>query len=120
LGKAVDGRDVARFVVSETDRELLRPAADHEFLEKISAASDGAFARADEAAVLKILDELQARQAPVQSKTTLWPDWRKNPPSDSVGDQFTTLWRSTALLGLIVYVVCLCTEWFLRRRWGMV
>jgi hypothetical protein len=111
---------VARFVVIETDRELLRPAADHEFLESLSAASGGTFARADENAVIKMLEELQGRQAPVQAKTVVWPDWRKNPPSDSIGDQFSTLWRSTALLALMIYVVCLCAEWFLRRRWGMV
>jgi uncharacterized membrane protein len=120
LGTKMDGRDVARFVVIETDRELLRPAADHEFLESLSGASGGTFARADENAVIKMLEELQGRQAPVQAKTVVWPDWRKNPPSDSIGDQFSTLWRSTALLALMIYVVCLCAEWFLRRRWGMV
>ncbi len=120
LGQPTEGRDIARFMVIETDRELLRPAADHDFLEKLAAATDGKFARADERALLQALTDLQARQAPAQTKTTHWPDWRKNPPSDSIADQFATLWRSAALIGLIVYITCLCVEWFLRRRWGMV
>jgi uncharacterized membrane protein len=120
LGKPTEGRDVARFVVTETDRELLRPAADHDFLEKLAAAADGAFARADERTFLHLLDELQARQTPVETKISHWPDWRRNPPSDSIGDQFSTLWRSTVLVALVVYIGCLCTEWYLRRRWGMV
>jgi hypothetical protein len=118
LGQPIGGRDIARFVVLETDRELLRPAADHDFLKKLAAATDGKFALPD--VFLQTLAELQARQAPAQSKTTYWPDWRKGPPSDTIADQFATLWRSAALFGLIVYIACLCSEWYLRRRWGLV
>ena len=120
LGQPIEGRDIARFLVIETDRELLRPAADHDFLEKLAAATDGKFARADDRSFLQALADLQARQAPTQAKVTHWPDWRKGPPSDGIADQFATLWRSTALFGLLVYIGCLCMEWYLRRRWGMV
>src|SRR5204862_5941563 len=72
LGQPIEGRDIARFLVIETDRELLRPAADHDFLEKLAAATDGKFARADERAFLQALSDLQARQAPAQTKITYW------------------------------------------------
>jgi hypothetical protein len=120
LGLAIEGRDLARFLVIETDREMLRPAADHDFLQKLAAATDGKFFQAQDDKLLQAIAELQARQAPAQSKITYWPDWRKAPPSGAIGDQFATLWRSTALFALIVYIACLCLEWYLRRRWGMV
>lgn len=120
LGKPVEGRDIARFVVIETDRELLRPAADHDFLERLSQASDGAFQRADERSVAAALEQLHAREAPPQTRVSHWPDWRRMPPSGNLRDQLVTLWNSTALAALLVYIACLCAEWYLRRRWGMV
>ena len=50
----------------------------------------------------------------------IWPDWRRHPPSDALGDQLTTLWNSTALPCFLAFVTLLCTEWYLRRRWGLV
>ena len=56
----------------------------------------------------------------LQPKSNVWPDWRRNPASSSVADQVQTLWNSSALICLLAFVMLLCLEWFLRRKWGMV
>lgn len=126
-GKEPDGTEIkkrtseARFLAYARDLEHLRTAADHDFLGKLAAASGGKFSVADERALAQFLDELGSRaEASHRSRPELWPDWRRNPASDTVGDQLATLWRSAALACFLVFVGLLCLEWFLRRRWGMV
>jgi uncharacterized membrane protein len=119
-GAPIEGKAQARFIVYEEDRETQRIAADHEFLDKLALASGGKFARAEERTLEQRLDELEANRVAAQKKTRHWPDWRRTPAGDSIGEQFSALWQSSALACLLVYLVCLCLEWYLRRRWGMV
>jgi len=111
----------AKFLVFAEDVENLRPAADHEFLRKLAQAGRGKFYLADEHKFTAFLDELRAqRTEATKPKLQLWPDWRRNPPSESLGDQVETLWNSTALGCFLLFSTFLCVEWYLRRRWGMV
>jgi uncharacterized membrane protein len=111
----------AKFLVFSEDLESLRPAADHDFLRKLAQAGRGKFHLADEQKFAAFLDELRVQQTEAaKPKLQLWPDWRRNPASDSVSDQLETLWNSTALACFLLFSVFLCLEWFLRRRWGMV
>jgi uncharacterized membrane protein len=118
--QAITGKDVARFMVYDEDLENTRPAADHELLKKIAAASGGQFSPAFESEVVKFLENLPALQDTGRSTASRWPDWRRNPASDSVGDQTSALWQSSALPCFLAFVSLVCVEWFLRRRWGMV
>ena len=111
----------AHFLGYAQDRETMRPAADHEFLTKIADTSGGRFALADERKLASLLEEfLQQREMQPRAKVNHWPDWRGNPTSDSTGDQLAALWNSTALVCFVLFVGLLCTEWYLRRRWGLV
>jgi uncharacterized membrane protein len=111
----------AKFLVYAEDLESLRPAADHDFLRKLAQAGRGKFYLADEKKFTAFLDELRAQKTDAgKPKLLLWPDWRRNPASDSLGDQLETLWNSTALACFLLFSTFLCVEWYLRRRWGMV
>jgi hypothetical protein len=117
----IDATASARFLAYAQDREMMQTAADHEFLKKLAHAGGGKFHLASENQIIQFLETLSAQQrAQTKPKPQLWPDWRRNPPSDGFGDQFTTLWSSTALPFFMLFTALLCTEWFLRRRWGMV
>ncbi len=126
-GKDAEGNDlspnpgVAHFLGHSQDYEMLRPAADHDFLGKLAAAGSGRFQIADERKLAQLLGELhsQGRSAD-RPKLQHWPDWRRNPASDSFPDQVDALWQSTALPCFLAFVLLLCTEWYLRRRWGLV
>jgi hypothetical protein len=126
-GKDTDGNElptkpsVARFLGYAQDLEMLRTAADPEFLAKIATASGGQFALADERKLASLLEDLLVQQNhPGIAKAEIWPDWRRNPASPGAGDQIAALWNSTALPCFLVFVALLCTEWYLRRRWGLV
>jgi uncharacterized membrane protein len=106
-GKAIDEKVEARFVVYRDDTELLRQAADHDFLRKLATAGGGKFYRADE--LPKVLKELE-RTAPDagRQKAVYWPDWRRPTLSGFLPGLF------------IAFVIVLGLEWGLRRYWGMV
>ncbi|MFL5331193.1 MAG: glutamine amidotransferase [Gemmataceae bacterium] len=110
--KDVDGTPVsdeakARFLVYQDDTELLRPAADHQFLARIAAAGDGRAYVAED--LPKFLADLPSQPLPNGgAKVTYIPDWRSN----HLGP-FPPL-----LYG--VFVVLLGLEWGLRRFWGLV
>lgn len=111
----------AKFIGYTDDIENLRPAADHDFLRKLAQAGGGKFYTADEQKLLQYLEELQTQKTEIaKPRADLWPDWRRNPASDSWSDQIETLWNSTALLCFLLFNAFLCLEWYLRRRWGMV
>ena len=119
-GQAIEEKARARFLAFEEDREMQRIAADFDLLEELATAAGGKFAHADERNVVERLGELEGARVPAQVTIRKWPDWRRDPPSESsIADQFDVLWRSTALGCLAVYMTCLCLEWYLRRRWGM-
>ncbi|HZZ82467.1 MAG TPA: vWA domain-containing protein [Gemmataceae bacterium] len=119
--KDIESSGVARFLVADDNIELLRPAADHELLQKIAAASDGRFQLAQEANLLTLLDELQSQASrDARQKTTHWPDWQRVPASDHLRDQVAGMWNSFALVGFLLFVGIIGSEWLLRRLWGLV
>ena len=121
-----DGRDVqakaeARFLVAFDDIEMLRPLADHETLSKIAANAEGRFSVLQEQALLQYLDELKNQvNRESRQKTTHWPDWQHIPVSDHTRDQLSGIWNSFALIGFLLFIALLGSEWLLRRLWGLV
>lgn len=111
-GKEVKGDALARFLVfPDISDELLRPAANHEFLVALENAANGtaldAVRRIDR--LPPFLEEMKNNPVKaLDAKPKLYPDWRRsgNP------------WFLPALLGLFVAV--LGCEWALRRMWGMI
>jgi hypothetical protein len=111
-GKDVDGAEIAgeataRFLVYRDDTELLRQAADHDFLTKLATAGGGKFHRADD--LPKVLRDLE-KTAPAagRQKAAYWPDWRRA----TLGGFLPALF--------VLFVAVLGLEWGLRRYWGMV
>jgi hypothetical protein len=93
--------------VYDEDIEMMRRAADHDFLKKLAAAGGGDFHRVEElpAFLRRMQSENLARNKP---KMLYRPDWR-------------TTGRSSFLMTFFVlFVATLSIEWLLRRRWGMV
>jgi uncharacterized membrane protein len=125
-GTDVDGKPLdnlppakARFMVYQDDAETSRQAADHEFLTRLANAGGGKFYRPEE--LKQFLKQMTSAPVPQnKTKPRLWPDWRRGPPSKSVADQFSALTSSGILACLVLFVLLLSTEWFLRRRWGFV
>jgi uncharacterized membrane protein len=108
-GKEVSGGEPARtrFLIYQDDSELIRRAADHDFLTKLASAGGGKFHPAEE--LPRFLQDLQKMPLPQGSpKARLMPDWRQHTFSS-----FLTIF-------FLLFVGLLSTEWFLRRRWGMV
>jgi uncharacterized membrane protein len=111
-GKDTDGKDIGgekttRFLVYQDDAELLRQAADHDFLGRLASAGGGKAYRAEELA--RVLKEMQAQPLPQNKpKIERWPDWRRNRLSEFLTSFF------------LLFVGVLCLEWFLRRYWGLV
>lgn len=127
-GKDRDGHEVkpaqparARFLCFAEDVENLRPAADHDFLARLASAGGGRFHQAEERKLSLFLEEL-AGQTKMQNKprVDLFPDWRRNPISDTVSDQLATLWSTALLPSFFLFVIFLAAEWFCRRHWGLV
>jgi uncharacterized membrane protein len=125
-GKDVDGKPLenlplakARFVVYQDEAEMTRQAADHEFLTRLANAGGGRFHQAED--FRQFLQELETQPLPQsRPKAHVWPDWRRNPPSRALDDQFTALTSSGILACFMLFVSLLCLEWFLRRYWGLV
>ena len=117
----VKGTATARFLAYADDIENLRPAADHEFLTKLAQTGGGRFRLADERAFLQLLDELQTTTQKERARAVeYWPPWDLDPGSSELIDQLPALWRSAALGCFLLFVALVCSEWALRRMWGMV
>jgi hypothetical protein len=111
----------ARFIAYAEDLESMRPAADHELMKKLAASGGGSAYPAGEDKLAEHLEGLLAQPLlPSRARADVWPDWRRTPAGDSAGEQVAALWSSGLLLSFILFVSLLCTEWALRRRWGMV
>jgi uncharacterized membrane protein len=112
-GKDTDGNPLgpeetsARFLVYEDDAELVRRAADHEFLTRLAATAGGQFHKAEDLpAYLRALPFQPLPQ--VKPKAQLWPDWRSGTMS------------AFHVAVLLAFCGLLCLEWLIRRLWGMV
>jgi uncharacterized membrane protein len=119
-GKEVSGEKSARFLVYRDEAEMLRQAADHDFLTRLASAGGGKRYRAEE--LPRVLKELQGQPLPRhRPRVERWPDWKKEPPPDSsVRDQMAALSSSGVMVTFSLFVAVLCLEWFLRRYWGLV
>ncbi len=106
-GEVIDGEALAHFLVYDEDIEMMRRAADHDFLKKLATAGGGDFHRVEElpAFLRRMQSENLARHKP---KLLLRPDWR------------TTGRSSFLMIFFVLFVTSLSLEWLLRRRWGMV
>jgi hypothetical protein len=107
-GGEVKGEATARFFVSpETSEEMLRTAADFDFLQKLAAAGGGKALRIDD--LPQFLKDLKGTPIEIlKPKPRYVPDWRRD---KSKG--FLPAW-------LVLFVLFVATEWGLRRLWGMV
>jgi uncharacterized membrane protein len=106
-GEVVSGTASARFLVYEDDLEMMRRAADHDFLKKLANAGGGQFHRIED--LPAFLDKLQHEPlAQGRLKLDLWPNWRATQRSPF----FMVFFAS--------FVALLAGEWILRRRWGLV
>jgi hypothetical protein len=107
-GAEVKGEAVARFFASpEVSEEMLRTAADFDFMQKLAAAGGGKALRLDD--LPQFLRDLKGQPLDaVKPKPKYLPDWRRD---KSKG--FLPAW-------LVVFVILVGTEWGLRRLWGMV
>jgi uncharacterized membrane protein len=111
----------ARFLAYPEDPENAQPAANHDFLKKLAIAGGGNFHLAGENELIEFLTNLRNQPtAQGRPKADVWPDWRRTPASDAVADQIAALWLSGMLACFLLFAALLCTEWLLRRRWGMV
>jgi uncharacterized membrane protein len=106
-GEVIKGEQSAHFIVYDEDIEMMRRAADHDFLKKLATAGGGDFHRVEELPdfLRRMQNENLARNKP---KLLLRPDWR------------TTGRSSFLMLFFVLFVTTLSVEWLLRRRWGMV
>lgn len=107
-GKPMEHRGVARFIAyPEVSEEMLKVAADADFMRKIADASGGKALRLED--LPAFLKELKAQPNDVlKPKPKYYPDWRRN---HSKG--FLPAW-------LMLFVTFIGAEWALRRLWGMV
>ncbi len=112
-GKTTDGKEAtgeasAKFLsYAEVSEEMVRTAADPEFLEKLAASGGGRAYRLDDLA--GYLKELKGQPlAAVKPKPRYLPSWE--PKWDH---RFLPTW-------LVAFAVLLGLEWGLRRWWGMV
>jgi hypothetical protein len=101
-------RGTARFIAyPDVSDEMLRVAADPQFMEKIAAASGGKALRLED--LPDFLKELKGQKIDtLKPKARYLPDWRRN-----YSHGFLPTW-------LVLFVTFLGVEWGLRRYWGMV
>jgi hypothetical protein len=105
-GKEVKGEASARFLAyPEATDEMLRIAADTEFLDRISRAGGGQPRQLSD--LPQYFSELKSQPMLSAKKPRYYPDWRRN---HSQG--FLPGW-------VVAFVLVLATEWGLRRLWGL-
>jgi len=120
-GSALDNlpESRVRFIVYQDEAEMARQAADHEFLDKLAYAGGGKMHAPED--LKKFLTDLaNTPLAQNKAKSRRWPDWKRAPGSASSGDQLRALTGSGILVCYLCFVAALCTEWGLRRYWGLV
>jgi uncharacterized membrane protein len=93
------GRDSARFLVYEDDRELENPAADRSLLRQIAEASGGEFLAPEQ--LTRYLQSLRGKlftESVSQTERKIWDNWPF----------------------LLLFATLLTLEWWLRKRHGWV
>ena len=107
-GKAIpESTASTRFIVSQSNVEMTRRAADHAYLARLAQAGGGKLYKIEE--LNRILKELpQTVLAKSKPKSESWPDWR------------TTNLHPFRVGIFLAFAGLLCLEWFLRRYWGLV
>jgi hypothetical protein len=89
-----------RFTVFRQDLELANPRANPALMRQRAEATDGGVRMPEELAA--VFDEIAER-----------------PPEFEVQEQWSySPWDSWPML--VAVAACLCGEWFLRKRWGLV
>ncbi|MFM7107788.1 MAG: hypothetical protein ACKOZU_04185 [Planctomycetaceae bacterium] len=90
----------ARFTVFRQDLELANPRANPLLMRQLAEATTGGVRLPEE--IPAIFEEIGARPPVFESQEQWsWTPWDKWPP-------------------LLLMAACLCVEWFLRKRWGLV
>ncbi|MFO0937447.1 MAG: hypothetical protein U0798_13130 [Gemmataceae bacterium] len=112
-GKDAKGEDVKGeasvrfFAYPDVSDEMLRTAADHEYLKSLASAGGGQFLRLDD--LPQYFRSLIGQSPPdARPKPKFYPDWRRD-----YSKGFLPIW-------LVVFVALIGLEWGLRRLWGMV
>jgi uncharacterized membrane protein len=95
----------ARFMTYRDDSELLNRTANHSLLEQIARTTGGTYRL--HGGLRSLLEEINPASATEAVKILKMPDWKEPNP-----------WLQTLLF--LVFVGCICGEWFLRRWWGLV
>jgi hypothetical protein len=90
----------ARFTVFRQDLELANPRANPLLMKQLAEATTGGVRLPEE--LPAIFEEIAARPPVFEAQEQWsWTPWDKWPP-------------------LVLMAACLCGEWFLRKRWGLV
>jgi hypothetical protein len=90
----------ARFTVFRQDLELANPRANPLLMRQLAEATTGGVRLPEE--LPAIFEEIGSRPPVFESREQwTWTPWDKWP-------------------ALLLMAACLCTEWFLRKRWGLV
>lgn len=100
------GKSRAEFLVFDQDVELSNPAADHEHLARLAAITKefgGRMVSPEE--IGSLLDEIANRPPEMEIRQQKW----------RLGDTPFTAWT-----WLILFAGALGTEWWLRKKWGLV
>jgi hypothetical protein len=96
-GGAEVGNATRSLLVGGADLEMADPRLNDEVLRRIAVASGGSYLTADEA------DRLPSLLASAVLATTV--------------PQLEELWHNIWIFS--AFILCLATEWMLRRRWGL-
>lgn len=98
-GQVLAGPLERRFLAYQEDLELVAPAANLELLSRIAEITGGEFALPEE--VNSLFESLRSRDFRLEvrrrSVVRLWDRWPV----------------------LLLFVALLCSEWYLRKRWGL-
>lgn len=98
-GKLIPYNAYSRFIVDSRDLELDYPSTDYEFLKELSSASGGSSGKPEE--IGNLLERLKQTKVAALNRIqviTLWDNW----------------WL------LLVFVGLMTTEWFVRKKRGLV
>ena len=94
------GETAARFVVYRQDLELANPRANTLLMQQIASATDGG---------VRLPEELPG----------IFKEIGQTPPVFTTSEDWSaSLWDNWIII--LMFAGCLCTEWFFRKRWGLV